>query len=73
MNFNRLNNKILTGGAGLLGTEFAIFVSKNGYKVFVLDNNKNKISNLKKSQIIQCKRCLRFNVDITKYNKLKVF
>ena len=74
MNFNRLNNKnlILTGGAGLLGTEFAIFLSKNGYKVFVLDNNKNKISNLKKKlKLSSAKDVYVFNVDITKYNKLK--
>ena len=65
MNFNRLNNKnlILTGGAGLLGTEFTIFLSKNGYKVFVLDNNKNKISNLKKKlKLSSAKDVYVFNV-----------
>ena len=74
MTFKRINNKnlILTGGAGLLGTEFAIFLSKKGFNVFVLDNNQAKISILKKKiNSYKIKNIQIHKVDITKYSQLK--
>ncbi|MBG02298.1 MAG: hypothetical protein CL470_08520 [Acidimicrobiaceae bacterium] len=74
MNFHQINNKnlILTGGAGLLGSEFTIFLAKNGFDVFILDNNSNKISLLKKKlKSLKITNVYIFKIDITDYIKLK--
>lgn len=74
MNFNLTNNKnlILTGGAGLLGSEFGIFLAEQGYNVFIFDKNVNKILLLKKKlEKLKIKNVFIFKVDITKYHLLK--
>lgn len=59
---------IITGGAGFLGKKFCKFFSKNNYLVYCLDNNKQKLSKLKKFKNIKI-----FNIDITDENSVKNF
>lgn len=71
MNFNLRNNKnlILTSGAGLLSSEFSIFLVKQGYNVFIFDKNINKFLLLKEK--LKVKNTFIFKVDITKYYALR--
>ena len=39
---------IITGGAGFLGEKFCKFFSQNNYLVYCVDNNKKKLSKLRK-------------------------
>ena len=59
---------LITGGAGFLGTNIAIFLKKN-YKVLCIDNHK---SNLKKLSSIKSKNLHTFICDITNEKSVKL-
>ena len=40
---NGKNNKVVVlGASGYIGSRLCLFLANNGYKVFAIDNNKNK-------------------------------
>ena len=61
---------LITGGAGFMGSNAALFFQKKGWKIFILDDfsrkgSKNNLDNLKKKITIQW-----YKVEISNYKKL---
>jgi NAD(P)-dependent dehydrogenase (short-subunit alcohol dehydrogenase family) len=76
MNLSKFSVKnkvaIITGGAGLLGTEFSKCLLENGAHVIILDNNSNKLKICADKLLKQIGlRPNTFNVDITDQIQVK--
>ena len=61
---------LITGGAGFMGSNAALFFQKKGWKIFILDDfsrkgSKNNLDNLKKKITIQW-----YKVEISNYKRL---
>ena len=71
---------LITGSAGLIGSECSEFFVKKGFKVLGLDNNSRKkffgssgSTNIRKKQLNQMKDYQHFNVDIRNKKRLRKF
>ena len=71
---------LITGSAGLIGSECSEFFVKKGFKVLGLDNDSRKkffgssgSTNNRKKQLTQMKDYQHFNVDIRNKKRLRKF